>query len=312
MPHVAEMQNINRELFGLSKVSQKKGEIIENNVFDMFKTYFPDYALTPTNQQPHHGDAEVVSPTNVRFLLELKNYTNTVDIKEVNKLKHDMALNKIKYGLFVSIKSNVCGKKLIDYEKFDDDYYIVFISHVSDCSKIHAGLVLLDHIANLNTNSHASETQELEIKVRDGFEEMVNILDEFGTLKTEYATMEFAIRSAIDKMYVALRETELKVREKINKIWFDITNEINKTKISVAPKDKHHVVVSRLNDIFEQLGVETREKEENVWDLFKDAVLVGELKKRRVGVDIILKDPELSLRVANTDACYDTIKKILS
>lgn len=310
MPTVTEMQNINRELFGLSKVSQKKGEIIENNIFDIFKTHFPDYALTPTNQLPHHGDAEVVSPSNVKFLLELKNYTNAVDVKEINKLKYDMQTNNIKYGLFISIKSGICGKKVVDYEKFADNSFIIFLSFVNDPSKIYTGLLLLDHIANLDGALCIPETDELEIKIKDGLEEMMNVLDVFASVKSKFSLMEGTIKAAMDNVYIALREEEIKLKEQINKIWFNITREIEKTKINTVPKDKHHTIMLRLNDIFEECGIELKEKEDNIWELNKDDTVLGELKKKRVAVDIVWSEPEMTLRMSNTDACYEMVKTL--
>lgn len=310
IPPLEEMQNINKELFGISKVSQKKGEIGENGIFELFKSHFQEYALTPTNHLPHHGDAEVVTPSNLKLLLEVKNYQQAVDNKEITKLKFDMKENKIKCALFVSIKSSIIGKKIIDYEKFDDDYFIVFISYVSDATKIHAGLLLLELLANMDVST-SGELKTFEAKIKEGLEEVTQLVDIFTSIKEKFLLMEKSIKNSLDDHYVTLRNQELELKEKINKIWFNVTTETKKIMINAPPKDKHFVVMSRVHDILKANNIHLEEKEENVWHMKKDEAFVGELKKKRVAVDLEWKVPNIELRISNDDKSYNMLETII-
>lgn len=308
LPTIDDMQANYKELFGLSKISQKKGEIMENNVFDMFRTYLPDYAITPTNHLPHHGDAEVVTPSNIKFLLEIKNYTNAVDQKEINKLKYDMKENNINYGLFISVKSGISGKKTIDYEHFDSNH-IVYISYVSDVSKIYCGLLLLDIIAR--NGVPVEKEDEIAIKVREGLEEMTSVLGIFTATKEKFMALEKTIKQNLDEYYVYLRDQEVQLKDKINEIFGHITNEIEKIKIDVMPKDKHQLVMQRTIDVLHDNGVEMVKKDDTSWDLKKGDVVLGELKKRKVGVDVLWKTPSIEMRMTNTDSAYKMIEEMV-
>uniref|UniRef100_A0A6C0M0I5 Uncharacterized protein n=1 Tax=viral metagenome TaxID=1070528 RepID=A0A6C0M0I5_9ZZZZ len=309
IPTITEMQTNYKELFGISKVSQKKGEIMENNIFDIFKTHLQDYAITPTNQIPHHGDAEVVTPSNLKLLLEIKNYTNAVEQKEINKLKFDMKENNIKCGLFLSIKSGICGHKMIDYEIFDGNI-IVYVSYVGDVYKVYCGLLILEALYNMS-QTIVSNDNCIERKVKEGMEDMIEVLDMYTATKSKFQTMEKCIKNNLDEYYLYIREQEIKMKNKINLVFTNITNDIERIKKETLSKDKHLLVLQRTIDVFEENGIELISKNEYCWELKKGDTILGELKRRKIGIDVIWKNPDMEIRMANFESNYNTLKQII-
>lgn len=308
IPTVQEMQENYKELFGVSKISQKKGEIMENNIFELFRTHLQDYAITPTNHLPHNADAEVVTPSNIKLLLEVKNYTNAVDQKEINKLKYDMKETNIKHALFISIKSAIGGKKMIDYELCEEGH-IVYLSYVGDVTKIYCGLLLLETLLN---NSLIEQDEKIEIKIKEGLEEMTQVLDMYRGMKDKFLDMERNVKSQMDTFYLFVRDQETKIRNKINEIFGNMAKDIDEIKDIVIPKDKHQLVLQRTIDILQENHVTVIQKEDTLWELYKEDILVGEIKKRKVGVDVIWKKPNLELRMLNEEEHYKTLNSIIN
>lgn len=65
---------------------------------------------------PHSGDIEF-SLQGENVLLDVKNYENDVGSQEVQKLYNDCNKNNIRYGLLVSLKSNISKRKTFSFEK---------------------------------------------------------------------------------------------------------------------------------------------------------------------------------------------------
>jgi hypothetical protein len=307
VPVIQDLHETSKELFGISKVSQKKGEIMENNVFEMFRNSLQDYAITPTNHLPHNADAEVVTPNNVKLLLEIKNYTNAVDQKEINKLKYDMKETGIRHALFISIKSAVSGKKMIDYEVCEEGL-IVFLSYVGDVTKVHCGLLLVDMMSQNLMVQHKDD--DVELTLREGLEEMTQVIDMYMVTKDKFMDMEKHIKSHMDSFYLFIRDNELKLKEKINEIFGTITKQVQEVQKTELPKDKYLIVMQRTIDILENNGIEIVQREDNLWDLKRDDLVLGELKKRKVGVDVILKRPNIEMRMANDDVHFKMLEDI--
>ena len=104
------------KLFGISKTSNKKGELSENLVKELINNKYPNYSYDITRHISHNADGIMVSPSGLQCLVEVKNYNHTVNKDEVIKFKNDLKTTNNKFGLFISLQTNIQGKNLIDYE----------------------------------------------------------------------------------------------------------------------------------------------------------------------------------------------------
>lgn len=96
---VQQLQQITKDIFGFSKISQKRGEIGENMIYTIFQNDYQNFSFEKTNHVSHSADAIVTTPNNDKFLLEIKNYQNVIDQKEIEKLKYDMEYTNINFSI---------------------------------------------------------------------------------------------------------------------------------------------------------------------------------------------------------------------
>ena len=99
------------KLIGLSNNSSKKGELVEDMIFDYIRNNYK-YSLDETRSISHSGDGIIKMEKLV--MLEMKNYQKKVNQDEIDKLKDDLVEKKISYGLLLSFNSGFCN-----YNNFD-------------------------------------------------------------------------------------------------------------------------------------------------------------------------------------------------
>ena len=71
---INDLCQVTKDVFGISKTSQKRGEIMENSIYELFQNQFQNYSFEKTNHLSHHADAKMITPDNEQFLIEIKNY----------------------------------------------------------------------------------------------------------------------------------------------------------------------------------------------------------------------------------------------
>jgi hypothetical protein len=317
---INNLNNVTRDVFGLSKTSQKRGEIIENKIYELFENNYQNYSYKKTNHLPHSGDAILASPSLEKYLIEIKNYQTSVDQKEINKLKYDMEYTNIQYGLFLSIQSGIVGKKSIDIEKFIKDgkeFYIVFISYVFDeVHKIDSGICILE---TLTKYKKINKNILFDNKLSDVIKEISCISDVVTSLRKEYQIMERKMKDNIDDFYIIIRENELQIKHKINELCKEIINEdiIEYEDFDIV-KNKYiktncYLILNRLIDILETYKYKLSVKDDNIYYISKNEN-IAELKLFVKKIDIICYNPKLTLSFINkevTDIDYKFFEGIL-
>ena len=226
--NLEQISSTTKELYGISK-SNKKGGVFEDSIENIFASSFVDYAYTNTSGQAHHGDGLLESPSGLKAIVELKNYSYTVNSDQIAKLKYDMKYTGIQWGLMLSTNSSIQGRKSIDIESFDQDgtqYCIVYISHAyGEPHKLNTGIALLEHLFQMAkvSGSNQSQTQTQITKLHELIEadlsQLADLIDTFAQLKTRYLNMEKLFKDQLDTFYLHLRETEINLKQSIDKIW---------------------------------------------------------------------------------------------
>lgn len=117
----------------IEKSNNIKGITGENIIFDFFKVNFSNYTLEDTSQIPHSGDLKIFIPEiTENVLIEVKNYKNTIDQKQIDKLYYDLNYTGINYAIFISIKSNIVNKKNNIEWELKDNKVVIFISNFTN------------------------------------------------------------------------------------------------------------------------------------------------------------------------------------
>lgn len=117
----------------IDKSNNIKGITGENLIYNFFKNNFSHYSLEDTSQIPHSGDLKIFIPDiTENILIEVKNYKNTIDQKQIDKLYFDLNYTGIDYAIFISIKSNIVNKKNNIEWELKDNKIIIFISNFTE------------------------------------------------------------------------------------------------------------------------------------------------------------------------------------
>lgn len=124
------LSNVKISIDRLTEAGNKsilKGNMGERLIENIVKCNFPDYTIVDTSGQPESGDYHLHLPTGDVIMLEVKNYKSPIPRKEIDKFKRDMSKTGNKLGIFISLYSNIVGKKRFHIENFNDKQKIIYI-----------------------------------------------------------------------------------------------------------------------------------------------------------------------------------------
>jgi len=305
--NVEQLTSTTKELYGLSK-SNKKGEIFENIIEDIFKTTFLDYSYTNTSNIPHHADGMIVGPSGLKSLIEMKNYTNIVNADQIEKLKYDMKATGISYGLLMSTSSAIQGKKNIDIEVFvyeNKTYTIVYIGYVFDQThKINTGLLLLEHLYKLSSNFIQNNTNHIHNMIDKDLEQLEELINSMSHLKTKYLSMEKIFKDQLDGFYSILRETEYSLKLSVERIWSNIDHKFNiliidsEKIIDFFRETKGYILLTRLFDnILKAEDIKLNLNDQQIIELYLLNKKIGIIKLVSKRLDIIFDIPDIKLSI---------------
>lgn len=86
----------------------EKGKITVKAIFNSFKEHFMDDEFEDVSKESKFTDLLATSgDSQIQILIELKDYSDTVPSKEVDKFWRDMERRGTKYGIFISMRSGI-------------------------------------------------------------------------------------------------------------------------------------------------------------------------------------------------------------
>jgi len=322
--NVEQLNNTTKELYGLSK-SNKKGEVFENTIEDIFKTSFLDYSYVNTATIAHHADGVITGPSGLKALAEMKNYTSIVNTEQIEKLKNDMKTTGINFALMMSTSSAIQGKKNIDIEVFIYEgitYTIVYISYIFEQThKINTGLLLLEHLYKLSLDSTIKDTSKhIHNMISEDLEQLENIINSTSQLKIKYLSMEKTFKDQLDSFYYVLRETEYSLKSTIEKIWSNIDHKFNllltdsDKVIETFKSMKGYSILTKLqDDVFKNNNIIIAINENSVAELYLNEQKIASFKLVAKRLDIQFINPEIKLSITdcNLDINIKFIKTII-
>ena len=238
------------KLIGLSSNSSKKGNFGENVLEEIFAQRYGDITFERKSAQAHSGDAWLHLPDNSgkqqTIMLEIKNYTTTVNKDEVTKLRSDMINHHMKWGILASFNSNIQGMKELDFYTFSHNneiYSVIMISNLTtDIHKLDLGLMI---IRKLMLQLDNMEQIPLIVKdINNSLNELNQIIQKNYSLRDKYYTMEKEIQKSLSSFHVDLRDYQYDIEKKIN----DIINKIKNTKTSIEYVDTHKELLKKYEE----------------------------------------------------------------
>ena len=323
---IQQLQQVTKDIFGLSKTSQKRGEIGENMIYNIFQNDYQNYSFEKTNHVPHSADAIVTTPNNDKFLLEIKNYQNVIDQKEITKLKYDMEYTNINYALLISIQSGIVGKKTIDIEKFiinNTDSRdplrvctIVYCSYVfEEPHKLHSCITLLESLIKIKTENYNYFKDEIIETIKD----ITEIYDIIKNLNSQYLMVENTIKEQLSNFYLIIRDYQIKIKDKINKISTKIDDMIYITSdefIDNFNESECILQVNKINDIIIANDLKIIKKDDSTWIIVisNNTKNIGEIKKFKSKIEVSIYNPNICIKFLSKDKSdenYILLKSII-
>ncbi len=292
-----DFSKILEKLFGISASSSKKGEISEQLIYKIIEDKYPNYSYDVKRHIAHHADGELSSPSGLISLVEIKNYTNTVNKDEIDKFKFDLEYTNNKFGIFISLQTGISGKSNIDYETYQDSYnntyHIIYISKMMEESlKLDCGILLLENLYKMNKKDNIDlKIDQIKNIIYQNFNELEVLLNKTSNLRNEYENLEKVIKTNFDIFYNHLRNYEIEVKQNMQKIWLNLFNDLKdieknyidmKTQIllDIGEKDKCYLIISRLFDFFNKKNINVT-ADNSLYYLSKQDNQIGTIKKMK-------------------------------
>jgi hypothetical protein len=251
---VNNLEEIVNKLFGISNNSSKRGEVSEELIYDFLSEKFKDYCYDKKNHIAHSGDGELISPSNLKCLVEIKNYTNSVTSKEIEKFVYDMAYTGNTFGLFISLQSNIVTKKGIQFDVYVKEgikRYCVFVSNTFDeLSRVESAVYILENIFKFQKHFEADKglLTIISNKINSNLGELNEIVEELSSMKQKYLDMETNIKKQLDNYYYLIRDTEIKVKNKVDYITNNTITDLQQLENTSTCKDQWDIVSEELSD----------------------------------------------------------------
>jgi hypothetical protein len=268
----------------------------------MIEDKYPNYAYDVKRHIAHHADGELSSPTGLVSLVEIKNYTNTVNKDEVEKFKYDLKYTNNQFGIFISLQTGIAGKNNIDYETFQDDqnktYHIIYISKMmEEAMKLDCGILLLESLYKINKKDNIDlKIDQIKNVIYQNFQELDCLLDKTSQLRSDYEKTEKIIKSQFDIFYNQLRNYEIEIKQKMQKIWLNLFDNLqnieknyidmkSKILIDIGEKDKCYLILSKLFDFLDSKNINITE-DGSLYHMILNNNMIGSIKKMKDKVQL--------------------------
>ena len=136
-----------------------KGIRGEQLIYNFFKNN--NYIIEDTSEIPHSCDLKLyLEEINQNVLIEIKNYKNTVDQKQIDKFYYDLNYTGIKLGIFISLQSKIVNIKYpIEWKINEANEILIFIS---ECKEEYLYLAIYSIILLFKKTNYKSNLQLIE------------------------------------------------------------------------------------------------------------------------------------------------------
>ena len=280
---------------------------------DAFKTRFVDVIYEDKSQIPHSGDAWLFLSDNKVVMIEIKNYSNTINKHEIEKMEYDMKYNNIRFCLFLSLNAPIQGFRDMDFHTFTNNgnmFFAIMVSNLSNnINKLDLAFIMIRKLIDIMNSP--DKFPWIQKKIHEGLNRVNEIIAKNYLLRDNFYTMEKCIYSAMEVYHKELRNYQYELETTIKLLTEEINStmdeSINKTKIvndsMLKHKDKKiYKVVSQLSDIIQKKKWEIKTIDDNKYELYNKDEKIGyfEVQLKKVKINFILNQLELILNIGNS------------
>lgn len=286
--------------------NNNKGNIGENIIYDFFNNN--NYQIEDMSEIPHSGDLKLfLSEINQNVLVEIKNYKNTVDQKQIDKFYYDLNYTGLKLGIFISLSSKIVNIKYpIEWKITENNQILIFIS---ECTIDHLYLAVFCLISlykqkqTINTYN-ISKNEELMTDIKY----LILQKDSINKLKNEILTIHSTYSNSILTLYNNLCIFDNNFNYIINKIYNKLDNLIKSgsnsneiylklDSIQTNNKDLLEIILSDLNNSYILELIDNKK----IKIIDKNQIYKGEIKILKTTINLILVNSGLEIKNITKD-----------
>ena len=326
-PVLEKMSGLNAkidDLLGAAKgKSQTKGVLGESVVLNQLKAAFPldTFELTTTTAEQADIRAKLQLPNGVEreLRVEVKLYTNTVTTDQVEKFQRDMATTKAKYGLFVSLTSDIAkmsGPFVIDQRA---EYTAIYMPSAGvDGWGLIRGLTMIRAVMAAQEQSgarlvfDASRLEKAWNRIREQVSKFEGHAKAMADIASGLSAARASLNAAIDQQMLKAKDAEAGLRlgladlQEALKDEFDAlpsptppelplviepTEQAERHQAFVKDNAKFAPLMARLLGEFELLGLTGIWNSEGTLQLWSGDRCVGSLGKKNATSLVVRIDP---------------------
>jgi hypothetical protein len=237
-----------------TKSSKKLGDEGEENFMLLCDTFkdFVGYKIEKKSHQGHKGDFHLFFE-NFNVLVDLKNYTGTVQKKELDKIEHDLAINDtMDFGWLISYESNVS-----DWNRFPIMYKWI----VTD-----VGLKCIIIVNKLNLNKNPTD-----------------ILRNVWNMTNEIHTILSKAKQVDNSELIKMKERDYNVLQKIKTAYKRISEmKRNIFSMSQTAKDIENDIIDSINMFTNELSKNEFEKSLKIKTWWNENIIFDDNKENKL------------------------------
>jgi len=201
-----------------------KGALGEQLIYEFFKQN--NYHIEDTSGIAHSGDMCLyLEEINQNVLIEIKNYKNSVDQKQIDKFYYDLNYTGIKLGIFISLQSKIVNIKYpIEWKINEANEILIFIS---ECKEEYLYLAIYSIILLFKKTNYKSNLQLIEhTEIYNDIKYLSNQKDSINKIKQDILSIHESYTKSILTLYNNLCTFDNNFNYILNKIYNRLDKEL--------------------------------------------------------------------------------------
>lgn len=330
IPLINEMNNNINNIKCLFNKSTNKGVFGETLLKNIITDKFPEYMIKDTYNVQHSGDFHLyLNDIDETILIENKFYTTPIATKEINKLYYDLQYTGIKFGLFISMTSNISGKKNDIEWDISNENIVVFISNAADrTNNISIGILIIKTLISIfkENQYNLSLIEDFSLysytNIVHNIKSLNKLNTNIGKIKSNINKINLNINSQLSELYNSITILDNEYSQKMNELQFIINKEFKKinTNIQLCKLDDIHQLVNTIDNnniriIVNQLLSDLYSNNFNIdnnWKIYNKTKIIGEIILKKLYIHIHLENglQLKNIKISNCSNIVDIIKNM--
>ena len=282
-----------------------KGIFGEQLIYEFFKQN--NYHIDDTSGIAHSGDMCLyLEEINQNVLIEIKNYKNSVDQKQIDKFYYDLNYTGIKLGIFISLQSKIVNIKYpIEWKINEVNEILIFIS---ECKEEYLYLAIYSLILLFKKTNYKSNLQLIEhTEIYNDIKYLSNQKDSINKIKQDILSIHENYTKSILTLYNNLCTFDNNFNYILNKIYNRLDKElimVDNNKLYLESiglnipnniKEILDIIISDLNAVYKLEFIDQKKIK-----ITKNDKNIGEIKILKTTINLIL-DSGLELKNINKE-----------